>query len=117
MLVFLVVIAGKFCTAQELAYDAIYNYIIKEYTLSKEGSVDYHYSSSMKLLTHQAFQRYFGESFIVYNPQFQRLKVNKSRTIMADGKKVDSPLNAFNEVLPSLTLLLIISLQVRPAPL
>ena len=100
MLVFLVVIAGKFCTAQELAYDAIYNYIIKEYTLSKEGSVDYHYSSSMKLLTHQAFQRYFGESFIVYNPQFQRLKVNKSRTIMADGKKVDSPLNAFNEVLP-----------------
>ncbi len=100
MLVFLAAIAGKFCVAQELAYDAIYNFITKEYTLSKDGNVDYHYSSSLKLLTHQAFQRYFGESFIVYNPEFQKLKINKSRTIMADGKKVDSPHNAFNEVLP-----------------
>lgn len=57
MLVFLAAIAGKFCVAQELAYDAIYNFITKEYTLSKDGNVDYHYSSSLKLLTHQEIGR------------------------------------------------------------
>jgi hypothetical protein len=42
----------------------------------------------------------FGETFIVYNPQFQELKINECYTVMADGKKVETPANAFNEVLP-----------------
>lgn len=80
--------------------DAEYQKILKEYTLNEDGSVDYHYTKSLKLLTHFAFHRLYGETFIVYNTDFQELKINSSYTIMADGKKVMSPNNAFNEVLP-----------------
>ena len=42
----------------------------------------------------------YGESFIVYNPKYQQLTVNKSVTETAEGKKIPSPENAYNEVLP-----------------
>ena len=44
--------------------------------------------------------RALGETFIVYNPEFQKLEILKSETTMADGRQVASPQNAFNEVLP-----------------
>ena len=43
----------------------------------------------------------YGESFIVYNPEFQKLKINESYTLQKDGNKVVTPENAFVEVLPS----------------
>jgi hypothetical protein len=62
--------------------------------------MDYRYSHQLKLITYLASDRLFGESFIVFNPLFQQLTVNKSETTMASGRKVNSPANAFNEVLP-----------------
>jgi len=80
--------------------DAEYLKILKEYTLNNDGSIDFHYSKELKLLTHYSFHRLYGETFIVYNTDFQKLKINSAFTIMADGKKVVTPKNAFNEVLP-----------------
>ncbi|MDO9511344.1 MAG: DUF3857 domain-containing protein [Bacteroidales bacterium] len=87
--------------AQEPATDATFISVLKEYTLNADGSSVFRNHHRLKLNTHRAFHNLFGESFIVYNPDFQSLKVNKSLTTMADGKKVPSPSNAYNEVLPS----------------
>lgn len=86
--------------AQTTGHDAEYLGITKEYVLHQDGSVDYHFRKEIRLLTHFSFHRLFGETFIVYNPDFQQLKINESFTVMADGKKVVTPENAFNEVLP-----------------
>jgi len=86
--------------AQTEKADAEYLKIQKEYTLNEDGSIDFHYSKELKLLTHYAFHRLYGETFIVYNTDFQTLEINHAYTIMADGKKVVTPDNAFNEVLP-----------------
>ena len=88
-------------TAQQKNADAEYLKITKEYALNKDGSFDYHYRKEIKLLSYLSFHRLFGETFIVYNPEFQKLRINESYTVMADGKKIVTPENAFNEVLPS----------------
>ncbi len=80
--------------------DAVYLKLVKEYILHEDGSYDFHYHKEVKLLTYFSFHRLYGETFIVYNPEFQQLKINDCYTIMADGKKVVAPENAFNEVLP-----------------
>ena len=80
--------------------DAVYKSIRKTYTLNTDGSINYQYQHQLKYLTHYSFNRLYGESFIVYNPNQQELKINKAETKMADGKIVPSPENAFNEVLP-----------------
>ena len=89
-----------FLSAQNENYDAEYLKLVKEYSLNDDGSFDFHLRKEIKLNTHFAFHRLFGETFIVYNPQFQSLKINECFTVMADGKKVVAPENAFNEVLP-----------------
>jgi hypothetical protein len=86
--------------AQDENYDAVYLKLKKEYTLNTDGSMDYRYIKQQKLQTYRSFHNLYGETFIVYNPDFQSLKVNEVYTIMADGKKTPSPANAFNEVLP-----------------
>lgn len=80
--------------------DAVFNKLVSEYTLNADGSTTYHEYKEVKLLTHMSFHRLFGETFIIYNPAYQELKINDAYTIMADGKKVVVPDNAFNEVLP-----------------
>jgi len=86
--------------AQEVNHDAVYLQLTKEYTLNPDGSMDYRLIKKQKLLTYRAFHNLYGETFIVYNPVFQQLKINEAYTLMADGKKVPVPENAFNEVLP-----------------
>ena len=86
--------------SQDENYDAVYLKLSKEYTLNPDGSMDYRYIKKLKLQTYRSFNNLYGETFIVYNPNFQSLKINEVFTIMADGKKVVSPANAFNEVLP-----------------
>jgi hypothetical protein len=71
-----------------------------EYTLNADGSVEYSYYHRRQYNSYMSFHRLYGETFVVYNPNFQTLTLNKSETTMADGKKVQSPTNAFNEVLP-----------------
>lgn len=80
--------------------DAVYLTMTKEYVLNEDGSVDYTYSHKQTLLTHVAFNRLYGETFVTYNPNSQQLTINKAETEMADGTIVPSPDNAFNEVLP-----------------
>jgi len=81
--------------------DAVYLEMHDEYTLNEDGSTIHRHSHKVKLLTYYSFHRLLGESFIVYNPEYQELKIYRSRTTMADGKEVDSTPNAFNEVLPA----------------
>lgn len=86
--------------AQDENYDAVYRSLTKEYTLNPDGSSDFRLIKTMKLQNYRSFHRLYGETFIVYNPDFQTLRINQAYTIMADGKKVVAPANAFNEVLP-----------------
>ena len=81
--------------------DAEYISVLKEYTLNADGSFDYRYVKELKLITYRAFQNLYGETFITYNPGFQKLTINNCFTVMSDGKKVETPSNAFNEILPS----------------
>jgi uncharacterized protein DUF3858/uncharacterized protein DUF3857 len=80
--------------------DAEYLKLEKKYTLNTDGSIDYRCSKSLKLLTHFAFHRLYGETFILYNTDFQKLKINSAYTVMSDGKNTTTPKNAFNQVLP-----------------
>ena len=86
--------------SQDIKTDAVYEKITKEYTLNEDGSVVFHYYKKLKLNTHFSFNRLYGETFIVYNPQFQTLKINMAKTTQESGLEVSSPENAFNEVLP-----------------
>ena len=80
--------------------DAVYKTMKHEFILNDDGSTEYIYSHEQKLLTPYAVNRLYGESFIIYNPDYQELEIIRSVTTMADGRKVQSPLNAYNEVLP-----------------
>jgi hypothetical protein len=86
--------------SQDENYDAVYLKISKEFMLNPDGSVEYHYSKKLKLQSYRSFNSLYGETFIVYNPAFQSLKINDDFTIMSDGKKVTAPSNSMNEVLP-----------------
>jgi len=80
--------------------DAVFNKIIHEYTLNEDGSSEYREYKEVKLLSHMSFHRLYGETFIVFDPEFQEIVINEAYTIMKDGSKVLVPDNAFNEVLP-----------------
>lgn len=87
-------------TEEQKNSDAVFYKIKKEYILNTDGSYTFKYYHKLLYNSYFSFHRIYGESFIIYNPEFQTLKVTKSVTRMADGKVVKSPSNAFNEVLP-----------------
>ena len=87
-------------TGQQPESDAIYEKIIKEFTLHEDGSMDYRYYKKLKLNTYYSFNRLYGETFIVYNPNYQDLKIKKAIVTQKDGSVIPAPENAFNEVLP-----------------
>ena len=80
--------------------DAVYQKLVHEYTLQPDGSIDYHHFRQLRIESYYAFHRRFGETFVIYNTDFERLSVNEAFTIMADGKRIPLPDNALNEVLP-----------------
>ena len=84
-------------TAQE--YEATYHLISKSYTLNEDGSMDYRYRKELQLFTTASFDKY-GETFIVYNPEYQTLTINEAYTVRKDGSVVKTPENAFNPSLP-----------------
>ncbi|MCB0805522.1 MAG: DUF3857 domain-containing protein [Bacteroidales bacterium] len=100
ILTFLLLGVGISLTQAQPESDARYDKIVKEYTLFDDGSVDFHYYKKLTLLTHYSFNRLYGETFIVYNPQSQELNINYCRTTHKDGKVTEAPFNAYNEVLP-----------------
>lgn len=81
--------------------DATLNSVTEKYTLKSDGAIDYDYSKSMTFHSNYSFFSLFGETFIVYNPEFQKLKINDAYTVQKDGTRINFPANAFNEVLPS----------------
>ncbi|NOX48509.1 MAG: DUF3857 domain-containing protein [Chlorobi bacterium] len=97
---FVLFLAITIWAQKEPTTDAVYLKITKEYTLNKDGSIDFHYYKKMKYLTPYAFNRLYGETFIVYDPDFQELTINLSKTEQEDGTIITNPENAFNEVLP-----------------
>jgi hypothetical protein len=82
------------------ATDARFLNIEISYHLRGDGSWDMEYSHQVRLDTYYAVNRALGETFIIYNPDFQKLEILKAETTMVDGRKVAAPANAFNEVLP-----------------
>lgn len=81
--------------------EAEYRKLAKSWTLNPDGSQEFHYSMELTLFTHTAMNGTYGESFIVYNPEYQTLEINSSYTVRKDGTVVGTPSNAFVEVLPS----------------
>lgn len=82
------------------ANDARFLEVEVNYRLQNDGSWEMEYRHRVRLDTYFAVNRALGETFIVYNPDFQKLEIVKAETTMADGRKVVAPDNAFNEVLP-----------------
>ena len=81
--------------------EAEYKKLEKTWTLHADGSQEFRCNMELTLYTHAAMNDTYGESFIVYNPQYQELKINASYTKMNDGTIVKTPDNAFVEVLPA----------------
>lgn len=83
--------------------DANYRLIRHSYTVNEDGSVDYNFRKELTILRNRALTAYAdkGETFIVYNPAFETLKINESYTIRKDGSRVQTPKNAFVQQLPS----------------
>ena len=96
-LVCLLLIVAPAYSASEASFRKLY----KTYTLNQDGSMEERVYKELKIFTHAAMNSKYGETFIVYNPEFQELKINESYTIQKDGSKVVTPANAFVEVLPS----------------
>lgn len=80
--------------------DAVFKKIRKEHILHSDGSIEFKYYKELSLLSPYAFNRLYGETFVIYNPDFQKLKVHQAYTIMKNGRKVEIPENAYNIVLP-----------------
>jgi len=82
------------------APEAEYTKLSKTYTFNSDGSQEYRYNMELTIFTHAAMNRTYGETFIVYNPQYQELKIHSSYTKQKDGTIIKTPENAFVEVLP-----------------
>lgn len=82
--------------------EARYNYYDKTITRNADGSTDYNVRFSLTLFTHTAMNSTYGETFVTYNPDFQKVTINEAYTIQKNGKKVPMPERAVSDVLPSL---------------
>lgn len=100
--IILLITCGLFIsTVSKATSEAEFVKLLKEYTYQPDGSLEFHCNKILKINAHMAFNNLYGETFIVYNPDFQTLKINESYTRQADGTIVKTPQNAFNEVLPA----------------
>jgi Domain of Unknown Function with PDB structure (DUF3857)/Domain of Unknown Function with PDB structure (DUF3858)/Transglutaminase-like superfamily len=88
-------------TSAFAASEAEYNKLEKTYKLNEDGSQEYRCAMELTLFTHTAMNGTYGESFIVYNPDYQELQIHYSYTVQKDGKIIETPKNAFVEVLPA----------------
>ena len=83
------------------ASEAEFGKLSRTYTLRADGSQEMRVYKELTLFTHTAMNSLYGESFIVYHPAYQELKIHDSYTRQKDGSIVKTPENAFVEVLPS----------------
>ncbi|MDD4516525.1 DUF3857 domain-containing protein [Massilibacteroides sp.] len=82
------------------AQEAEFLKLNKSYTLHQDGSQEFRCYKELKLFTHTAMNSTYGETFIVYNPDFQELEIHDCYTKQKDGTIIKTPENAFVEVLP-----------------
>lgn len=87
-------------TAAYAGDEAVYEKLHTSYTLAADGSQQYRRVMDLKLETHSSFNDLFGETFVVYDPEYQTLTINEAYTTQADGTVVPLPDNAVNESLP-----------------
>ena len=87
-------------TTLSAAPEAEYRKLSKTWTVTADGSQEYHHSMELTLFTHTAMNNTYGESFIVYNPDYQTVVIHSAYTTQKDGSVVKTPDNAFVEVLP-----------------
>lgn len=87
-------------TTTYAASEAEYGKLSKAWTLHADGSQTYRYNMELTLFTHTAMNYTYGESFILYNPAYQELEIHASYTRQVDGTIIQTPENAFVEVLP-----------------
>ena len=87
-------------TAAYAGDEATYEKLHTSYTLAADGSQQYRRVMDLKLETHTSFNDLFGETFVVYDPEYQTLTINEAYTTQADGTVVPLPDNAVNESLP-----------------
>ena len=85
----------------QAAPEARFGKLSKTYTLHADGSQELRVQKELTLYTHAAMNSLYGETFIVYDPQYQQLEIHDSYTRQKDGTIVRTPANAFVEVLPS----------------
>ncbi|MBQ9418628.1 MAG: DUF3857 domain-containing protein [Bacteroidales bacterium] len=92
---------GSVAIAQEP--DASYKLLRNEWTVNADGTTDYHHRHEVQILRGRALTAYAdkGETFVVYNPNFEAVTINEVYTLRADGSRVDMPQNAFVYQLPS----------------
>lgn len=83
--------------------DAVYKLLRQEWTVNADGTSDYHYRHEVQILRNRTLVAYAdkGETFVVYNPDLEELKVNEVYTLRPDGSRVEMPQNAFVYQLPS----------------
>lgn len=83
------------------ASEAEFRKLSKTYTLRADGSQEVRVQKELTLFTHAAMNSLYGETFIVYDPDFQKLEIHESYTRQKDGTVIKTPTNALVEVLPS----------------
>ena len=83
------------------ASEAEFRKLSKTYTLRADGSQEVRVQKELTLFTHAAMNSLYGETFIVYDPNFQKLEIHESYTRQKDGNVIKTPTNALVEVLPS----------------
>ena len=81
--------------------EAEFRKLSKTYTLRADGSQELRVQKELTLFTHAAMYGLYGETFIVYDPEFQELTIHESYTRQKDGTVIKTPSNALVEVLPS----------------
>ena len=81
--------------------EAEFRKLSKTYTLRADGSQELRVQKELTLFTHAAMNGLYGETFIVYDPEFQELTIHESYTRQKDGTVIKPPSNALVEVLPS----------------
>ncbi|MBQ4377187.1 MAG: DUF3857 domain-containing protein [Bacteroidales bacterium] len=94
-LTLLVIMSATFAMAQ----DAQYKLIRHTYTVNADGTSDYNFRKELQLLRNRSFSD-FGETFVIYNPAFESVKVNEAYTLLKNGTKVPLPENALIDQLP-----------------
>lgn len=89
-------------TAKDINTDeARYLYHNTEYILNDDGTQTARTSFALKLFTHTAMNSTYGETFIDYNPAYQKVVINSAYVVQSDGTRIEGPENSIVQYLPS----------------